>query len=463
MTFFFLYSIICFLIALTILICNINTQNAITANKKLAAWIQDDTNCPALDWSVASIDDISDGCYHWTSDFRITANLTDNDMNAAILPETMNCKNIVYNRWVEKYMTYDFDVCHGDSDIEARNPKFSWKKKYDMDLQEKIFAAQGTKARPTVDKPKKQDHQFGKSDGECHTQTVTDWRSYAESGWEFPSNNPADQGHQTVWSSPAQHALVPVNGHSSNIDLHFNFASFNNNKLSSSAAIGSIFALSGSDFQAINPIKGTFYSNPDLEAERFYDDNAPLCREAKVDINVEHECKNSFPLCFSDSGIQHWIGADLPLAGLTTAEFQLLSSYGNTTDFPSCYTNPSKGDYRVRSYCRGDEHYNIFIIADIKKEKIESNNYLTVNIIKRDQFPDTDNGLEVSFFAYMNNSGGLTKDQVMSEYIRVLDDIDGASQEIAYSFFGFFGIMSLFLMMRAKAKMFSSFFSSTNK
>ena len=454
------HGFICVIIAISIFVGNKNMQEAIAANKKLAAWIQSDTNCPELNWDA---DDVADGCYWWTSNFEITANITDNDMNAAILPETMNCKNIVYDRWVDKYMTFDKHVCPGDpnyqrsNEAEGKNPKLSWKKKHDQEVQAKIFAAQGPKAKVAIDKPKpEQEQPSGKSDGECHMQTVTDWGHHAESGWEFPSNNNADQGHQTVWSSPAQHALKPVNG-TSNFDLHFNFATFENSmeKISTQHAIGSIFALAGDGFQVINPIEGTFYSDPSLEAERFNQDNAPLCWEVRVDTYVGFECTNSYPLCFSDSGIQHWTSTSPATAGLTTAEFQALPYYGNTTDFPSCYTNPTEGDYRVRSYCRGDAHNDVFVIADIKKETVDSNDYLTVNVIKRDQFPDTEAGLEVAFFNYQQNAAGLTKDQVITDYVKVLDEIAGASQEFANSTVGFFGIIGL-LMMGAKAKKISS-------
>lgn len=443
--------VVCLAIAYGLYSFNENLQAAVNANKALAQWIQDDDNCPALNWETAtSADAVADGCYYWNSDFKLIGNLTDNDMNAAVLPETMQCHNLVYERFAAKFDSYEELVCPGDVNYRGGETSESWRSAYDSALAKSIFDLQG-KPQPPKKKEAPSDNKRHikisdmdswdaetKSDyesrSECYEQTVTDWVWDVDAGLTFPSADPSDHGSQSTMPALDGHQMVQYgNNGSSTASIHFNFATLFSPTIPGAAAMAQVFSRADGPMLVIDPIEGQFYSNATDEDFRTGDDNYPH-------YMGDGEVVGSNSLCFSPEATTVWTSTDPATDGLTTAEFQGHSYYGDLSYFPRC-DNPIVGDYLVSASCHGYEHENTLVIAGISKETFEGNDYLVAGIYKNENFPDTTEIMETAFFSY--HDGADTKDTVITNYMQGLDELSAATEQMTMFGMAVFGLLGL--------------------
>jgi len=442
---------VCIAIAFGLYTFNENLQAAVVANKNLANWIKDDNNCPALDWNTATVSEITEGCHYWNSDFKLLSNLTDDLMNAAVLPETMQCHNLVYERGVAQYQEFEQTVCPGDPNYRGGEPSESWRSAYDSHLAKSIFDLQGkpqakkaeeksnelrfrTSEIDSLDAKTRAAYESANARSDCYTETVTDWVYDVDAGLTFPSADPVDHGFQTKMPALDNHQMIqPGNGTVSSNSVHFNFATLFAPTIPGGAAAAQVFARASGPMHVIDPIEGQFYGNATDEDFRTGIDNNPYYFSDGTAI-----ASNS--LCFSPQAADVWTSTSPATDGLTTAEFQGHSYYGDLSYFPRC-DNPIVGDYRVQAKCNGYEHDNTLVIAGISKENFSGDDYLVAGIYKNADFPDTTEVMETAFFSY--GDGAETKETVIEAYIVGLDELAAATEGMTTIGMAIFGLMGL--------------------
>merc|ERR1712188_73447 len=132
--------------------------------------------------------------------------------------------------------------------------------------------------------------------------------------------------------------------------------------------------------ETVNPIDGTFYPDANDEAIRL--GAYPVMHE-----ETEYQ---AYPLCFTSDIAAEFtsIGSG---NGLTNAEFQGLSQYGDINYFPHCNSNNIQlGTYKVEVWCEGAEHADNLVVSEIYREDSGNNGtVLKSRPWKDSMFPDT--------------------------------------------------------------------------